>query len=575
MFEKSLRRKNVRAAEKRQDGDKTIEDGDEDDTKSEGASLAAPQDSCATKSRQAVVNLVGVDSKHVADFLQVQFYIISSAVKLVIYSAFLVRLIGWLPFGAGILARALVLPISAWLSNVYMKAEDTLMKTRDRKLAVVNEALLGMRQIKFSALERQWEDKITKMRETELGDIRRVFAADSVLFFCWVASPILLAAASLAVYASVHGALSPSVAFVSVGIFKSLEVSLSAIPECLASGLDTIVSIRRIEAYLNGPEIEKTVSEGTGVAFADATVAWPVDQEVADEDRFILNHVNLSFPAGELSVISGKTGTGKCLLLNALLGEADLLQGSIIMPATTPPLERNDDMAHPGNWTLPGSVAYVGQTPWLESTSFRENILFGLPFLEDRYNKVLDACALRKDLEILIDGDKTELGANGVNLSGGQKWRVTLARAVYSRAEILIMDDIFSAVDAHVGRQIFEMCIAGDICKGRTRILVTHHVALVQSQAKYLVEFGDGTVLHHGLTSDLAEDGTLQVIKLHEQSQTEIRSQDNMDSWEAGHSEETSVLDFGSDGDNANAQPVISSQDVKTFVEKKRAKRAW
>ncbi|XP_044719937.1 ABC transporter domain-containing protein [Hirsutella rhossiliensis] len=533
IFEKSLRRKNVRAAEKRQDDNN-------------------PEDSNVTKSRQAVVNLVGVDSKHVADFLVIQYYIINSAVKLVIYSAFLVQLIGWVPFGAGILAWALVLPVNAWLSKIYMRAEDTLMKTRDRKLAVVNEALLGMRQIKFSALEKQWEDKITKMRETEIGDIRRVFAADSVLFFCWIASPILLAAASLAVYASVHGALSPSVAFVSVGIFKSLEVSLSAIPECLASGLDTLISIRRIETYLNGPEIEKTLSEGTGVAFVDATVAWPVDEEVPDEDRFILSNVNLSFPAGELSVISGKTGTGKSLLLSALLGEADLLQGTILMPSTTPPLERNDDMAHPGNWILLGSVAYVGQNPWLESASFRDNILFGLPFLEDRYNKVLRVCALKRDLAILTDGDQTELGANGVNLSGGQKWRVTLARAIYSRAEILIMDDIFSAVDAHVGRQIFEMCVTGDVCKGRTRILVTHHVALVQSEAKYLVELGEGTVSHHGLTSDLADDGTLQTIKLHEQPRKEIDVEETTDNWEAGRSEETS--------------PTVSSKGAKQFV---------
>ncbi|KAF4592006.1 ABC transporter, transmembrane domain, type 1 [Ophiocordyceps camponoti-floridani] len=515
VFEKSLRRKNVRAAGK---PDEEAADDKDGDDKSEGSD--STQESSVTKSRQAIVNLVGVDSKHISDFLMIQFYIINSIGKLVIYSAFLVQLIGWLPYGAGILAWALVLPVNTWVSKLYIDAEDGLMKTRDGKLAVVNEALLGMRQIKFSALESQWEDKILKMRATELGKIRRVFAADTILFFCWVASPILLAAASLAVYASVHGILSPSVAFVSVGIFKSLEVSLSALPELLASGLDTLVSIRRIETYLSGPEIKQTLSEGVDVALDNATIAWPVDAEVADEDRFVLRDVDLTFPAGELSVISGKTGSGKSLLLNALIGEADLLGGTIYMPRTTPALQRNDGKAHPGNWILAGSVAYVGQSPWLESASFRDNILFGLPLLQDRYDKVLDACALKRDLEILTDGDQTELGANGVNLSGGQKWRVTLARAIYSRAEILVMDDIFSAVDAHVGRQIFEQCIAGDVCRGRTRILVTHHVTLVQSHTKYLVELGDGTVSHHGLLSELAED-TLQKIKSHEQTETE------------------------------------------------------
>ncbi|RDA86044.1 hypothetical protein CP532_4687 [Ophiocordyceps camponoti-leonardi (nom. inval.)] len=563
VFEKSLRRKNVRAAGKPEDD---AADDDKDGNDKDDDSDAA-QESSVTKSRQAIVNLVGVDSKHISDFLMIQFYIINSVGKLFIYSAFLVQLIGWLPYGAGILAWALVLPVNTWVSKLYIKAEDGLMKTRDSKLAVVNEALLGMRQIKFSALESQWEAKILKMRETELGKIRRVFAADTVLFFCWVASPILLAAASLAVYASVHGILSPSVAFVSVGIFKSLEVSLSALPELLAGGLDTLVSIRRIETYLSGPEMQKTLSEGVDVGFDNATIAWPVDAEVPDEDRFILRDVDLTFPAGELSVISGKTGSGKSLLLNALIGEADLLKGTIYMPPTTPPLERNDGKAHPGNWILPGSVAYVGQSPWLESASFRDNILFGLPLLEDRYDRVLEACALKRDLEILTDGDQTELGANGINLSGGQKWRVTLARAIYSRAEILVMDDIFSAVDAHVGRHIFEKCIAGDICRGRTRILVTHHVTLVQSQTKYVVELGDGTVEHHGLLSELAED-TLQKIKSHEQTETETAGKKKARKNSSGVLEPgpISASDPAEGETNMDIPPALPSKAGKQFI---------
>lgn len=568
VFGKSLRRKNVKAAEKAKENDKPIDGAKKDKGKGDSTNGEGDKDeSSVLKSRQAIVNLVGVDSRHIADFFMMQFFIINSFGKLIIFSGFLIKLIGWAPFGAGIAAWALVLPVNAYVSKLYIKAEDDLMKNRDNKLAVVNEALLGMRQIKFSAIENQWEQKILDMREEELHTIRRVFTADSFLFFCWVASPILLAASSLSVYAAVHGMLSPSVAFVSVGIFKSLEASLSALPELLAGGMDTLVSIRRIEAYLNGPEIEKTVSEGPDVSFENATIAWPVDVDVPDEDRFILDNISLSFPKGELSVISGKTGSGKSLLLSALLGEADLLQGSIYMPATLLPLERNDGKAHPGNWILDGSVAYVGQTPWLESASFRDNIIFGLPYLENRYNTVLDVCALKKDLEILTDGDKTELGANGINLSGGQKWRVTLARAIYSRAAILVMDDIFSAVDAHVGRQIFENCIAGEICKGRTRILVTHHVALVDSKTKYIVELGEGAVLNSGLTSDLAEDGTLQRIKSHEQDEVEARAGANVDGATAVNSEVTLVPEPIDVEDTVNSLHKVPSKSGKQFIE--------
>ncbi|KAL9479999.1 hypothetical protein ACSS6W_004785 [Trichoderma asperelloides] len=563
IFEKSLKRKNVKMAEK----ETPKADGDTDESNKD---TKKPEDDTVLKSRQAIVNLVGVDVRHVSNLAAFQFFIINSLTNLFFYCGFLLKLIGFLPFAAGILAWALVLPINTYATKIYMKQQAQLMKDRDAKLAIVNEALLGIRQIKFTALESQWEGRIQEQREKELATLKRTFMADSVLFACWVISPIFLAAASLTVYSVLHGNLSPSVAFVSISIFKSLEVTLSALPELLTSSVDTLVSIKRIDTYLSGPEIKKILSDGPDVALENATISWPVDTETPDDERFILKNINLSFPAGELSVISGKTGTGKSLLLSAVLGEVDLLEGAIYAPPAVSPLERNDQAAHPGNWILPGSVAYVAQTPWLESASFRDNILFGLPYIEERYQKVIEVCALKKDLEILPDGDKTELGANGINLSGGQKWRVTLARAIYSRAEILVMDDIFSAVDAHVGRHIFDKCISGDICEGRTRILVTHHVALVQSKAKYLVELGEGTVLNAGLTSELAEEGILERIKTHEQDPEEIqREEAAAEGSTVVNSEEGSVTaEDGPSNGNTTADQKAKDKAAKDFVEK-------
>jgi ABC-type multidrug transport system fused ATPase/permease subunit len=541
---------------------------DEDATESSDAKK--PDEDTVLKSRQAIVNLVGVDVRHVSNLAAFQYFIISSLTNLFFYCGFLLSLIGFLPFAAGILAWAIVLPINTYATKIYMKYQAQLMKNRDAKLAIVNEALLGIRQIKFTALENQWEKRILDQREQELTTLKRTFMADSVLFACWVISPIFLAAASLTVYSVMHGNLSPSVAFVSISIFKSLEVTLSALPELLTSSVDTLVSIKRIDTYLSGPEMKKVLSDGPDVALDNATISWPVDVETSDEERFILKNVNLSFPAGELSVISGKTGTGKSLLLSAVLGEVDLLDGAIYAPPAVSSIERNDHKAHPGNWILPGSVAYVAQTPWLESASFRDNILFGLPYDEARYQKVIEVCALKKDLSILPDGDKTELGANGINLSGGQKWRVTLARAIYSRAEILVMDDIFSAVDAHVGRHIFEKCISGEICEGRTRILVTHHVALVQAKAKYLVELGEGTVLNAGLTSELAEHGILERIKTNEQALEEIQREESAaETLTVVNSEEASIT--GADGtssESATVAELAKDKAAKDFVEK-------
>lgn len=546
VYEKSLRRKNVKTAEKTE----ANVDEEHDDDEDPAATL---------NSKQAIVNLIGVDARRIADFLSWQFQIIQSVMKLVMYSIYIVKLIGWVPFLAGLISWAVVLPFNYWASGKYVKTQDKIMKIRDTKVSVINEALQGIRQIKFAALERQWQDRILARRQKELSTIKIAFAYDSIVIACWIFSPVLLSVVALTVFALTND-LSPSIAFTAIGIFKSLEVALSVIPELLTFGLDTLVSVRRIGAYLGMSEMEQVVSVGPDVAIENAAIAWPVDGEVSDEDRFVLRNVDLSFPQGELSVISGRTGTGKSLLLSALLGEADLLSGSIYMPTTASPLDRHDAKAHAGNWILSGSVAYVSQTPWLESATLRENILFGLPYDETRYNEVITVCALKKDLEILEDGDSTELGANGINLSGGQKWRVTLARAIYSRAEILVMDDIFSAVDAHVGRQIFDKCIAGPICEGRTRILVTHHVGLVQSHTKYVVELGEGSVLNAGLTSDLAENGTLELIKSHEAQANPTLATE----------ESTAVnSEIASEGDEEETAPLqkVKSKDAKKFIE--------
>ncbi|KAJ4271438.1 hypothetical protein NW762_000140 [Fusarium torreyae] len=561
IFEKSLRRKNVKSAEKSKESD-----AQDDETNVKKGEEKDDDSSSVLKSRQAIVNLVGVDALRIANFTGYQFLIINSVFKLIFFSFFLVRLIGWIPFVAGMVAWGLTLPANTYFSKELLGRSDKLMKLRDEKLAVVNEALLGMRQIKFAALESRWEKRILTMRERELKTLWGLFVVDTGLFGCWVVSPILLAATSLAVYAILNGQLLPSVAFVSIGIFKALEVSLGVLPELITMAVDTLVSIRRIRAYLNGPEMKQTLSEGPEVSFEDASIAWPEDEEKPDEDRFILRNLNMRFPAGELSVISGKTGTGKSLVLSAILGETDVLEGSVHVPKTISPADRHDAQAHLGDWILPGSVAYVGQTPWLESASLRDNILFGLPFIEERYNQVVEVCALKKDLHILTDGDKTELGANGINLSGGQKWRVTLARAIYSRAEILVMDDVFSAVDAHVGRHIFEKCVAGDICKGRTRILVTHHVALVQSKAKYIVELGEGVALHAGLVSDFIRDGTLEEIRQHEETRQQATEDETTDTSTAVNSEEASETD-PAETNETNGLQKIPSKNAKQFIQ--------
>ncbi|KAH8816370.1 putative ABC bile acid transporter [Xylogone sp. PMI_703] len=567
IFKKALRRKQVHGVSKK----KT-----KDDEPREGQNLAdAPlndadkpeideEDDSDPKGKQSTVNLIGVDAKRVSDFCSFNNYFPGSLFKLIVSFTFLISIIGWKSLLAGFLAMAVTVPINIYFSRKYSDAQDKLMKIRDVKMAVVTEALQGIRQIKFSALEQNWYDKIGKVRSNELAAQWSVFSFDTWLIFCWIASPIALAATSLAVYSLVYGELTPSVAFTAIGVFSNLEVTLAVIPELTTDLIDAKISIERIERYLNSPEVSTNTTDAPSISYENASIAWPSDEEKEEGDqRYVLRDINITFPDKELSVISGKTGSGKSLLLASLFGEVDVLSGKINVPKAPTPAERRDHLANRDNWIIPSSIAFVAQIPWIENASIKDNIIFGLPYDELRYNKVVDACALRKDLDMLTDGEQTEIGANGINLSGGQRWRVTFARALYSRAGILVLDDIFSAVDAHVGRHIFEKGLTGELGAGRTRILVTHHVALCKPKTKYIVELEDGTVAHAGLVHELEEDGTLERIISHDEPMD-----DDLDADEptAVNSEEASDGE-ASEANGAPLKKVDSKKQVKKFVE--------
>ncbi|KAI1497200.1 P-loop containing nucleoside triphosphate hydrolase protein [Biscogniauxia marginata] len=569
IFQKSMRRKDVKEASKKPAGAETGVGEPFNIDRPELAEAEGDEAEQIKKSKQSTVNLIGVDAKRVSDFAAFNNYFPASLFKFLVSLVFLVDLLGWRALLAGFSTMVLVMPVNIFFNKRYSDAQDRLMKVRDEKMEVVSEALQGIRQIKFSALEPQWEGKITEVRERELECVWSVFINDIILIGCWITSPVMLAAVSLAVYAALNGTLAPSVAFVSLGVFKSLEVTLSVVPELTTDLLDAWVSVKRIDAYLRGPEITRITKEADEVSFDNASIAWPSDAEpgkaTEDPDRFVLRDINLTFPKGELSVISGKTGSGKSLILAAILGEVDILSGSISVPRAPPLQERHDNKANRSNWIIPGAVAFVAQIPWIENATVKENILFGLPYDDYRYRKTVEVCALAKDIEMFSDGEETEIGANGINLSGGQKWRITLARAVYSRAGVLVLDDIFSAVDAHVGRHIFENCLNGELGVGRTRILVTHHVALCEPKTKYLVELGDGRVLNAGLLSELEEAGTLAQIKSHEQREQDQEFREDEDST-AVNSEETSQIDGEANGEPLARAPSKTHQ-ARKFVE--------
>lgn len=516
IFAKSMRRKDVKGVSKKMDWVGALPLGEEIEFKEQDRAKKDEDGDDEQKTRQSTINLVGVDSYRISDFATYIYTFPATVLKLALAFTFLVRLIGWIPTLAGLAIPALVTQLNVFAFKGYAAAQEDLMKTRDKKLAVVTEALQGIRRIKFSALEDNWQQKIMEVRKRELKTQWRVFYYDTILVAIWAAGPVLLAAVALATYAIIHKTLSASVAFTAVSVFDILGMSLTVMPELITIYLDAQVSATRIEKYLDSAEKEHYNKAGSTISFRQATIAWPAEDEGAEGGRSSLRDLDLDFPNNELSVISGRTGSGKSLLLASILGEADIVSGTVQVPRGPPPSERFDQQANASNWYLEGSLAFVAQIPWIENATIKDNILFGLPLDLVRYRKTLFACALRTDLEMLPDGDLTDVGANGINLSGGQKWRIAFARALYSRASILILDDIFSAVDAHVGRHLFEEALTGELGQGRTRILVTHHVALCLSKIKYIVLLGNGRALHAGTGEELRGNDNLKAILAHD-----------------------------------------------------------
>lgn len=515
VFAKSMRRKDIKGTKKK-DANAESDVG----TPNSATSSNNEEDEDEVnqqKTRQSIINLVAVDSKRIAEAMSWNYILPSALMKIGIAFAYLVSLLGWWATLAGFAVSILVLPANIYAADKYTNSQTNLMKCRDQKTAVVTEVLQGIRQIKFSALEVPWEKRISDIRGTELRAQWKAFLYDLMLITIWILGPIMLSAVSLAVYATLHGGLSASVAFTSIAIFGSLEMSLAVLPELIGDFIEAWVSICRIDKHLDSPEKKQVIVPHDKVAFENASIAWPADDDTPLEERFVLRNLNLQMPTKGLTVISGKTGSGKSLLLASMLGEADILHGVIKTPQPPTLAERFDEHANDANWVIDSAIAYVSQTPWIENATIRDNILFGLPYNESRYRKVIHACALKKDLDMLTDGEFTDIGANGINLSGGQKWRVSFARALYSRAGILVLDDIFSAVDAHTGRHLYEQALTGKLGQGRTRILVTHHVALCLPRTDYAIFLEDGTAKHVGTIDELRQSGALSSILVKEQ----------------------------------------------------------
>ncbi|KAL1311822.1 hypothetical protein AAFC00_001898 [Neodothiora populina] len=510
IFAKSLRMKIVEGTDHKKDEKPLADEAAQEEAQETDALLPhvkaveqeqEPDDKSTHSAAKGILNLLGVDVQRVSDFCGYNQDLLRGALKVTVTALLLITLVGWQSTLAGFAVPVIFQPLNNIATKHYTSRQLKVMAARDDKAHVVEEALVGIRQIKFSATEKQWEERILAVREQELKAQWGVYVWTIFITFCWIAMPALIGATALSVYALTSEQMLPSVAFTALSIFSSLEWTISTIPITITEMLDARVSANRIQEHLNSDERLGTSKAGAAIAFDNASITWPSNSR--SSKNFTLRNLSLQFPNNRLSIIEGKTGTGKSLLLSAIIGEADIIAGDIRVPQALPMNKRDNEHASTDNWIISDALAYVGQVPWIENASVRDTILYGLPYHHDRYTQVIHACSLAEDISMLPDGEDTEVGATGINLSGGQRWRLTFARALYSRAGVLVLDDIFSAVDSHVGRHLLDHAILGPLGENRTKILVTHHVGLVKRYAAYVVTLdGDGTASGKHDTSD-------------------------------------------------------------------------
>ena len=263
-------------------------------------------------------------------------------------------------------------------------------------------------------------------------------------------------------------------------------------PKGVAVLSQCLVSQKRISAFL--AENEHTGRErGTPAATGCGSVAVEratFSHTAASDRPPVLKHIDMAAKPGELCIVLGAVGAGKTSLINGILGELSLAAGRTL---------------------LRGSVALCEQQPWIQAGSVRENVIFGSPFEAERYWQVIDACALQTDLLQLPSGDQTLIGERGVNISGGQRARIALARACYRRADVVLLDDVLAAVDVHVAEQLIQSCIAGPTAalrgSDRALVLVTNSLAVLP-HADSIIALADATVAASGTYDEVTRGDT-------------------------------------------------------------------
>ncbi|KAI0694596.1 ABC protein [Cytidiella melzeri] len=416
---------------------------------------------------------------------------------------------------AGFSLFLLLIPLQERLMSIQLTIRKKANKWTDQRAKIILEVLGAMRVVKYFSYEVPFLERIFQTRREEMKGIRSIqFARSANIAFAF-SIPVLAATLSFVTYTSTSHNFNVAIIFSSFSLFQLLRQPLMFMPRALSATTDAQNALSRLTKVFHAPLMQGATftidpSQKLALEVRDATFEWEetlsakeakearaknkkgkekepapsaaAPKDVLDDTPFQVRNIDMLVPRGSLVAIVGIVGSGKSSLLMGLIGEMRKVQGHV---------------------SFGGRVAYCAQTAWIQNATLRENILFGQPYDEDRYWRAVEDASLITDLQVLADGDLTEIGEKGINLSGGQKQRVNIARALYHDADVVLFDDPLSAVDAHVGRALFSDAILGALRnRGKTVILVTHALHFL-SQCDFVYTVDNGRIASQGKYEDL------------------------------------------------------------------------